>query len=298
MLSSHRRGNPALTRVSGRIRDRSPLWFRVARSLPVKRATTRRWLEYFGALNDAVPVRWHDGTVFMPMGERVCWKYADLGEIDLLSTDNLAKLVRARFNRWTMVDCGANCGLFTLSIARKAPGLDHVIAIEPNANYIGVLRRNLALLTGTTAEIHAGAVSDYTGLGRLVAPDYDSNPHGWFVTPDPAGDIEVTRLDDISGGDGANLVIKFDIEGDEFQALRGARALLGAAAAFILFVEFHGAVLARTGIEPRAVFDLVASIRPTRWVDAEAPDHEIDITRPVLEQTLNHQICDVIGLPA
>ncbi len=281
-----------------RIVERCPTWFRLARSLPVKRWAVYQALARAGRLGDAVPVRWHERTVFMPMIEHECWTYADLGQVDACSTDALAAAVRARFTRWTMIDCGANCGLFTLNLARKAPGLLQVLAFEPNAAYAHVLRRNLAGLAGTPVAVHVAAVSDDAGRGRLVAPAYDQNPHGWFIAPDDSGDIVVMRLDDVRPDPGANLVIKLDIEGEEYKALRGAEAMLRGAADFLLFVEFHAAVLARTGLQPAELFAFIDSVRPTRWVDAEAPDQVIDITRPVLDQTRNRQICDLIGLPA
>lgn len=276
---------------------RAPWWFRLARRLPVKRWTTFLWLQRRGLLDDLAPVPFADAHVFMPMHELQCWKYADLAEADALSTDTLAALVRARFPRWTMIDGGANCGLFTMNMARKAPGLERVEAIEPNPAYAPVLRANLALLPGIAATLHQAALADYTGSGQLMAPPGDRDPHSRFLVPDPAGPIQVTRLDDLAIPPGTNLVIKLDLEGGEHNALVGAQSLLRAAAGFILFVEFHHDVLARTGQSPRDLFALIDAIRPTRWVDAEDPENEIDITRPVLEQTRNPRICDVIGLP-
>lgn len=279
------------------MRADAPWWFRVARRLPAKRWAAYAWLERRGWLADLVPVPFHDAHVFMPMHEHQCWQYANLAAADALSTDNLAALVRARFPRWTMIDGGANAGLFTMNMAHKAPGLDRVEAIEPNPLYAPVLRANLALLPGAAGTVHQAAVADHTGRGRLVAPPGDHSPHSMFLAPDPTGPIQVTRLDDLGLAPGANLVVKLDIEGAEYAALAGAQALLREAAGFILFVEFHAGVLARTGQSPRALFDLVAGIRPTIWVDAEDPSREIDITRPVLDQTRNPRICDVIGLP-
>jgi FkbM family methyltransferase len=284
-------------RPPGRVRDHVPWWFPITRRLPAKRWAAYSWLQRRGHLADTVRVPFHDATVFMPMHEHQCWQYADLAEADALSTDNLAALVRARFDRWTMVDCGANAGLFTMNMARKAPGLERVEAIEPNPMYGPVLRSNLGLLGGVAGAVHLAAVADYSGRGRLVAPEDDDSPHSMFLAPDPTGPIAVTRLDDLGIPPGGSLVLKLDIEGAEYAALAGARELLRSAAGFILFVEFHAGVLARTGQNPRALFDLVATISPPRWVDAEDPSREIDITRPVLEQTLNRRICDVIGLP-
>ncbi len=234
----------------------------------------------------------------MPMHEHQCWQYADLAEADDLSTTNLATLVRARFPRWTMIDCGANAGLFTMNLARKAPGLARVEAIEPNPAYAATLRANLALLPGVATVLHVAAVAEHAGRGRLAAPPGDDSPHSFFLAPDPTGPIEIIRLDDLAIPPGTNLVIKLDIEGAEYPALAGAQSLLRACPQAILFVEFHAGVLARTGQDPRALFNLIGAIRPTRWLDAERLATEIDTARPVLDQTLNPRICDVIGLPA
>jgi len=277
---------------------RAPWWFGLARRLPAKRWSTYAWLDRRGLLAGLVPVPFGPGFVHMPMHEHQCWQYADLAEADALSTDTLAALVRARFPRWTMIDCGANAGLFTMNLARKAPGLERVEAIEPNTLYDPVLRANLALLAGVHATVHQSAVAEHAGRGRLVAPPGDSSPHSMFLAPDPTGPIVVTRLDDLGLPPGTNIVVKLDIEGAEHAALAGAQSLLRAAAGFILFVEFHAGVLARTGQDARAVFDLVERIRPTRWLDAEDPTTQIDTARPVLEQTRNKRICDVIGVAA
>jgi len=127
------------------------------------------------------------------------------------------------------VDVGANIGLYTILLARKAH-LGRVIAFEPLPLYRAMLDLN-ACLNGTgNIEIQASVVADSTGQQEFsVSVDgaYSSirptarKPEARrimvpSVTLDDAFAVTRQRID----------IMKVDVEGAELLVLRGARTLL------------------------------------------------------------------------
>jgi FkbM family methyltransferase len=121
------------------------------------------------------------------------------------------------------VDVGANIGNHTLFLAAV---LDlRVVALEPLAACRAVLQHNLAL-NGLADRVQllplaAGAVA---GRGTMVVED-PRNSGKSRVSPDPTGDVELVRLDDLALP-GPVVLLKVDVERMEVQVLQGALALL------------------------------------------------------------------------
>lgn len=274
------------------------MYFRIGRRLPVAKWKTRALLRRCGLLDRAATVPFHDTVAVLPMDEGEGWQFANLGCSGTgRRAANLAKLINERAPVCDVIDCGANWGAFSLSIAERCPGVASLLAIEPNPKYHEALRTNLAGY-GFDARVLGVAVGEATGRGRLETPATDRSPHACYVVPDARGSFDIARLDDLCPARGNNVVLKLDVEGEELPALRSAAALLRAAPAFVLCVEFHRAVMERRGITARDIFDYVDTIRPTAWFDAEAMSLRIDPARSVFEQTGNEMQCDLFGVPA
>lgn len=275
---------------------RDPLYFRLARNLPVKKWFARSVLNGMGLLRDAAPVPFYDRTAYVPMSEGESWEFTNIGNsTNSRRASTLAALLNESGEAFDLLDCGANWGAFSLTMALQCPTLRRIVSVEPNAAYASVLRRNLASFNAPS-EVYEVAVSDFTGRGRLVVPDYDSSPHAWYIVPDSEGDIDVVRLDDLYPHRGGNIVLKLDIEGEELAALQSAQTLLRAASRYTIFIEFHKSVLQRKNLTQADVFDYVETLKPTRWFDAERVSVEIDKTRPLFEQVKNDKQCDLIGI--
>lgn len=138
----------------------------------------------------------------------------------------------------TCLDIGANLGFYTVSMARWVSQTGHVIAFEANPDMVQRIEQNVALNQFPWVEVVSAAVNDEPGtldfyvsnspgkssihqinsaVDKIVVPaltidDY-SRDHGW------------TSLD----------VIKMDIEGNDCQALIGARKTLTRFRPFIIF---------------------------------------------------------------
>jgi FkbM family methyltransferase len=121
------------------------------------------------------------------------------------------------------VDVGANVGFYTcLARARGRT----VIAVEPFPLNVQSLARNAAANGWTDIEVQPLALAERAGTGTLYGRDtLASRVEGWAVAGDPwRQDVALSTLDTLLAGrfTGRRLGIKVDIEGGEFDLLRGA----------------------------------------------------------------------------
>ena len=125
----------------------------------------------------------------------------------------ISALRRLLDNNDVFYDVGSHEGLFSIAIGKSHPKVK-IYSFEP---FPDALYKNLEL-NGVEATIHPVAVGDLVGRVNLTNDRRSSN----FVCGE--GVIEMTTLDDlrIDKPD----AIKLDIEGYEFQALKGATKVL------------------------------------------------------------------------
>ena len=145
------------------------------------------------------------------------------------------------------IDVGANLGYYTcLSLQEGRP----VVAVEPQAQNLACLYGNLkANGWDSGAEVFPVALSDAPGLLPLYGASGPSASlvKGWAGYSSRYMQwVPVNTLDNLLAGRfaGERLVVKIDVEGAEFDLLRGAHALLSRSPrpAWLLEVclqEFH-----------------------------------------------------------
>lgn len=127
----------------------------------------------------------------------------------------------------TCIDVGANVGFYSCLAAVNGK---HVVAVEPLPRNLRFLCQNLACNDLCDVEIYATALSTRPGLRRLWGKaDMASLVAGWGGAP--TNDYEfvpVTTLDLIAAErfNGTQLAIKMDVEGSEFDVLKGASRTL------------------------------------------------------------------------
>ena len=137
----------------------------------------------------------------------------------------------------TFIDIGANQGEVTVAAALAALQ-GRVIAFEPVAEYRQRLRNNIELNAFAHVEILPYALGDIEGMFPIYdqpAPFSDGTRHEGLSTLFASSSrgtvrelVSVKRLDDVLAGMGVDRVdvIKLDIEGAEWAALRGASCTL------------------------------------------------------------------------
>ena len=147
------------------------------------------------------------------------------------------------------IDVGAHVGYYTLLASRLVGPRGHVYAFEPASAAYAELRRNLELngvWNVTALNVAAGAAD---GRGVL----YDGPPHnaGRASMQEPvnmsddlearSSEVEVMRVASVIAPEHHSRVrlIKIDVEGFEFDVLRGLEALLDAGAQPAMLMELH-----------------------------------------------------------
>ena len=158
---------------------------------------------------------------------------------------------------WTVVDVGANAGVYTVQQARRGA---RVVAIEPNPDCFRRLCRTIALNDlGDRVTALNHAVGAEQGAGALRVPA-GVTTHGSVVRDAGAGtEIAIIPLDEVVCGRGIAHVdlLKIDVEGAEIAALRGASSALSRTARVVL--EYHSPSLlaASESLLRAAGFDII-----------------------------------------
>jgi FkbM family methyltransferase len=160
-----------------------------------------------------------------------------------------------------MIDAGANIGLFTVLAAARVGSQGRVIACEPAAATMALLRDNVARNGFGWVELREVALAEQPGRLEMQVFEPGSG-FSSFAPAETSGastiDVEVTTLDQVAGPllERTRLV-KLDVEGAELRALQGAGALLERARPDFI-VELEPEHLERQGsriAEVQALFD-------------------------------------------
>jgi FkbM family methyltransferase len=138
----------------------------------------------------------------------------------------------------TFVDIGANVGFFSVIASKLVGSSGRVVAVEPLARNIALLKANLWRHGCTNATIYPLAAYSHTGVANLL-----SNPDGgsgsWIEEEETAETSRVAcaRLDDLLGADRID-VMKIDIERSEHIAIQGAEDLIRRSQRLAVVAEF------------------------------------------------------------
>jgi FkbM family methyltransferase len=158
-----------------------------------------------------------------------------------------AEVVRPGDTVW---DIGANMGLFSLAAAVLAGPEGRVLAVEPDTDLAGLLRRSAARGLGhAPVEVLPAAVSDGLSVARFnVARRNRATSHLAGFGSAMAGGVRSTQLvptvtlDWLAAQFPVPDVLKIDVEGAELAVLSGAAAVLARSPALICEVSGQNAV--------------------------------------------------------
>jgi FkbM family methyltransferase len=140
---------------------------------------------------------------------------------------------------YTLLDCGANYGYWSVLVSSKPFGAHKAIAIEPSAQNFPKLANN-AKVNRSRFELMKCAIGAARGTARLSGTKHEA----FSIAGDHANGEEVpvialdNLLDDGKVGSSGKFLIKLDVEGVEIEAIKGGTRLLQGDS--VILCEEHG----------------------------------------------------------
>jgi FkbM family methyltransferase len=140
---------------------------------------------------------------------------------------------------YTLLDCGANYGYWSVLVSSSPYGSHKAIAVEPSSQNFAKLANN-AEINGGRFEVMKCAIGAARGTARLSGTKHEA----FSIAGDAADGEEVpvialdNLLDDGKISANGKYLIKLDVEGVEIEAIKGGTRLLQADSAILC--EEHG----------------------------------------------------------
>jgi FkbM family methyltransferase len=178
-----------------------------------------------------------DATFAFPYGDGYWSKllnrtFSYENELDLLFQDSADV-------DYTLLDCGANYGYWSVLVSSAPYGSHKAIAVEPSGiNFVKLA--NNARINNNRFDVMKCAIGSGRGTARLsgtkheafsIAGDQDSGEEVPVIALD-------NLLDDGKVAAGGKFLIKLDVEGVEIEAMKGGKRLLQEDS--VLLCEEHG----------------------------------------------------------
>jgi len=158
----------------------------------------------------------------------------------------------------TVMDVGANWGLYSLLISRAVGPSGKVYAFEPVPEIFARLKEHIALNNATNVIPVPIALSDEKGIMKMSVKGGESSL--FRRVSDEFVEVQVERLDDFVEREGIERVdaIKIDVEGAELKVIRGADKTIRRNKP-ILMVEVFPVTLQAAGTTPEELFETIVS---------------------------------------
>jgi FkbM family methyltransferase len=178
-----------------------------------------------------------DATFEFPYGDGYWSKLLDRSFRYEVELDRLFK--GAIDVNYTLIDCGANYGYWSVLVSSAPFGSHRVIAIEPSSQNFAKLKNN-AVVNGNRFEVMNCAIGAARGIARLSGTKHEA--FSIAGTANGGEEVPVVALDDLID-DGrispdGKCLIKLDVEGVEIEAIKGGTRLLQGDS--IILCEEHG----------------------------------------------------------
>lgn len=165
----------------------------------------------------------------------------------------------------TVVDVGANIGVYTRFFSRLVAACGRVYAFEPAPLNFFHLQENAGHFTNVT--LVQAAVGSCNGIIQLFVSEDLNVDHRTFDSGDgrKVVDVPVISLDEYFAAGHRVDLIKIDVQGYELSVLEGARRVLTENHDIKVLMEFWPYGLARAAVNPQSVIELIRSFGFEIW---------------------------------
>jgi FkbM family methyltransferase len=184
--------------------------------------------------------------------------YLWLHRAGLMGRAGLQEIVGHVSQGMTVVDVGANVGVYTSLFAQLVGSSGRVIALEPAPDNWRALNKALTTNRWNNVEIYQVAAAEESGRMHFERSSYNSGNNALCLesSRDGTESVEVVRLDDLLAGRRVDF-IKIDVQGWEAAVLRGGEQTLQRNRPLRLRTEVWPAGLSRAGSSPDEVAELL-----------------------------------------
>jgi FkbM family methyltransferase len=277
---------------------RTPGW---TFDLPARRddlATFARrliWQRYRDAqVDQPLNVKWCEGLrINLRLGNDVSWSVFVGG---MYEPNELALFAATLQPGMTVLDVGANDGLYTLVAASRVGEGGSVLALEPSSREFERLLANVDLNGLRNVKAFRLALYGHSGRCRLTRAGFGhegSNAIGGRIvnpgiTAAGSENVALETLDTFASAEDLDRLdlVKVDAEGSEFRILQGGLATIRRFRPVIL-MEVAPDHLSAQGSTTADLLKLVAAIDYRTWVfDSQGQPHRHDGELPNLDQPL------------
>lgn len=161
----------------------------------------------------------------------------------------------------TVLDLGANIGIYTMKLARLVGQTGKVWAFEPDKNNYSLLTKNVNANKYNNVTLVNKAVTDKTGIGKLFISEENKGDHRIFSGEEQrkSTDIETIALNDLFPNEKIDF-IKMDIQGAEYLALIGMSKLIQRNEDLIILSEFAPSWIKNSGFSPQQFLDKITDL--------------------------------------
>jgi FkbM family methyltransferase len=145
-----------------------------------------------------------------------------------------------------VLDIGANIGYYALMAARLVGPRGKVYAIEPVPHNMKLLDDSIRINNYTNIETFPLAMGQSDGAATMYVSDHP-NWSSFYRPRKVTGeiDIRVSSVDSFLKGKRPPGVIRMDVEGYEYEIVRGMNDFLASGQPLRLFIEFHPDIMGR-----------------------------------------------------
>lgn len=173
----------------------------------------------------------------------------ELTEIELLK-----QIIK---NGDTVLDLGANIGVYTLIFAKLVGKSGHVFAFEPDPTNFEILKKNILVNKHENVILENKAVSNKEGNLKLYLSTENNGMHRIYPSKwcKESIDINSIKIDNYFNKNQKIDFIKLDIEGAEYDALLGMESIIQNNENIVIFIEFVPTSLEEHGTNPEKVID-------------------------------------------
>jgi len=158
-------------------------------------------------------------------------------------------------------DIGANIGYYTLIFAKLVEPSGKVFSFEPEPTNYELLKKNVKINGHTNVDFFNKAVSNLNQTTKLFLDKKNKGGHSLINAIEDRTSIEIEsiRIDDHFKNKKIDF-IKIDIEGFEFEAIKGMSELLKKLSTVKIMTEFNPYLLEKSEIQPEEYLKLLKNL--------------------------------------